>query len=85
MEMSETNIEQYTEKIWETYTRMKGKKSRDELLDELIVITGWERKHANKVLLGLKCSRRWRARREAPPQYGVVMIEFLKICWLTIK
>ena len=43
--------------IGDTHTD-DGLKSRGELFEELIVITGWERKHANKVLLGLRRSRR---------------------------
>ena len=33
---------------------MTGRKARGKLLNEFIEVTGWERKHANKVLLGIK-------------------------------
>ena len=33
---------------------MTGRRARTRLLDEFSAVTGWERKHANKVLLGLK-------------------------------
>jgi hypothetical protein len=49
MEMSETSIEEYTEKMRERYARMTGRKARGKVLDELIEITGWERKHASAV------------------------------------
>jgi hypothetical protein len=52
MSMSETSIEEYTEKMCGRYARLTGKKARSRLLDEFVEITGWDRKHANKVLLG---------------------------------
>jgi len=50
--MSETTIEEYTKKMRNRYARMTGRKARGALLDEFVEMTGWERKHANKVLLG---------------------------------
>ena len=60
MGMSETSIEEYTEKMRSRYARMTGRKARGRLLDELVEVTGWDRKHANEVLLG---KRRRRGRR----------------------
>ena len=54
MEMSETSKAEYTEKMRGRYSRMKGKHARSLLIDEFVEATGWERKHANKVLLGIK-------------------------------
>ena len=54
MAMSENSTEEYTAKIRDRYARMTGRKARSKLLDEFVEVTGWERKHANKVLLGIK-------------------------------
>ena len=54
MNMSENSIEEYTIKMRERYARMTGRKARSKLLDEFIEITAWDRKHANKVLLGAR-------------------------------
>lgn len=51
MEMSEKSIAEYTEKMRERYSRMRGKRARTQLLNEFVEVTRWERKHANKVLL----------------------------------
>ena len=82
MAMSETSIEEYTEKMRERYARMTGRKAKSKLLDEFISITGWERKHANKVLLGLKRKSGSRGKRGAPKQYNPATIKALKNCWL---
>ena len=50
MAMSQKSIEEYTKKMRGRYARMTGKKARSTLLDEFSEVTGWERKHANKVL-----------------------------------
>jgi hypothetical protein len=50
MTMSETTIEEYTKKMRNRYARMTERKARGALLDEYVEMTGWERKHANKVL-----------------------------------
>lgn len=42
-------------------------KSRRKL-DEFIKITGWDRKHANKVLLGPRRRQGRRGKRGAPPR-----------------
>ncbi len=52
MGMSETSIEEYTKKMRARYGRLTGRKARGKLLDEFVEITGWDRKHVNKVLLG---------------------------------
>lgn len=82
MAMSEPSIEEYTEKMRERYARMTGRKAKSRLLDEFISITGWERKHANKVLLGLKRKSGTRGKRGAPKQYNPATIKALKNCWL---
>ena len=66
MAMSEKSIEEYTGKMRERYTRMKGRKARTVLLDEFAAVTGWSRKHANKVLLGHKRKAGRRGSRGAP-------------------
>jgi hypothetical protein len=40
---------------------MTGRKARGKVLDEFVEVTGWDRKHANKVMLGIK--RRIKGRR----------------------
>ena len=54
MVMSEQSIEEYTVNMGERYARMTGRRAKTKLLDEFVTVTGWERKHANKVILGLK-------------------------------
>lgn len=85
MEMSETSIEEYTEKMRGRYARMTGKKARSRLLDEFVEVTGWDRKHANKVLLGKCRSKGRRGKRGAPIRYGKDLAEALKTCWLAME
>lgn len=85
MRMSETSIEEYTKKMRARYVRMTGRKARGKLLDEFIEITGWERKHANKVLLGKRRRKGRRGKRGAPRKYGNGMVDGLKICWLAME
>jgi hypothetical protein len=54
MAMSEKSIEEYTIKMRERHTRMTGRRGKTKLLDEFVEVTGWERKHANKLILGQK-------------------------------
>lgn len=82
MAMSEKSIEEYTEKMRERYARMTGRRARSKMLDEFIAVTGWERKHANKVLLGHKRKSGTRGQRGAPKQYEQATIDTLKHCWL---
>jgi hypothetical protein len=84
MAMSEKSIEEYTGKMRERYARMKGRKARTVLLDEFAAVTGWSRKHANKVLLGHKRKAGRRGRRGAPRQYDAQTVEVLKHCWLSM-
>jgi hypothetical protein len=67
------------------YARLTGRKARGKLLDEFIEITGWERKHANKVLLGKRRSKGRRGKRGAPRQCGVALTQVLKSCWLAME
>ena len=85
MAMSEKSIEEYTQKMRARYARMTGRKARGSLLDEFVVVTGWERKHANKVLLGVKRRRGRRGKRGAPRSYGKPVAEALKTCWLAME
>jgi len=52
MRMSERSIKEDTEKMRRRYGGKRGREARSRLLDEFVEMTGWERKHANKVLLG---------------------------------
>lgn len=84
--MSETSKAEYTEKMRGRYSRMKGKQARSRLIDEFVEVTGWERKHANKVLLGIKRQRGGRAgKRGAEKEYGASIQEALKECWLAME
>ncbi|PQJ27823.1 hypothetical protein BSZ32_04455 [Rubritalea profundi] len=38
----------------ERYARMTGRRAKTKLLNEFVTVTGWDRKYANKVILGLK-------------------------------
>ena len=66
------------------YSRMTGRRGRGRLLDELVEMTGWDRKHANKVLLGKRRTTGRRGKRGAPTRYGKKLTEALKICWLAM-
>ena len=85
MGMSETSIEEYTKKMRARYGRLTGRKARGKLLDEFVEITGWERKHANKVLLGKRRRKGRRGKRGAPRRYGTGLVEALKACWLAME
>jgi len=84
MAMSETSTEEYTKKMRGRYARMTGRKARSKLLDEFIEVTGWERKHANKVLLGIKRKQGKQGNRGAPKRYDQGTCEALKTCWLAM-
>lgn len=68
----------------ERYARMTGRKAKTKLLNEYLLITGWERKHANKVLLGKKRKSGTRGQRGKPKQYHQSCIDRLKHCWLSM-
>jgi hypothetical protein len=85
MEMSEKSIEEYTEKMRGRYARMTGKMARSVLLDEFVEVTGWDRKHATKVLLGKRRQKGRRGKRGAPIRYGSDLVEALKTCWLAME
>jgi hypothetical protein len=86
MEMRESSKEEYTEKMRERYSRMTGKRAKSKLLDEFSEVAGWNRKHANKVLLGIKRpSKGRRGKRGAPPRYEASILEPLKTCWLAME
>ena len=82
MAMSEKSIEEYTMKMRERYARMTGRRAKTKLLDEFVEVTGWERKHANKVILGQKRKSGTKGKRGAPAQYNEATTEALKNCWL---
>lgn len=84
MGMSEKSIEEYTTEMRARYARMSGRRARGKLLDEFVELTGWERKHANKVLLGSRRRKGRRGKRGAPRRYGAELIEALKTCWLAM-
>ena len=85
MGMSETSTEEYTEKMRARYARMTGRKARGKVLDEFVEITGWDRKHANKVLLGTRRRQGLRSKRGSPRIYGSALTEALKTCWLAME
>jgi hypothetical protein len=82
MAMSEKSTQEYTEKMRERYSRMTGRKAKSTLLDEFVRITEWDRKHANKVILGIKRKSGTRGKRGAPKVYDESLITVLKECWL---
>ncbi len=85
MGMSEKSTEEYTRKMRSRYARLTGRKARGRLLDEFIQITGWDRKHANKVLLGTRRQKGSRGKRGAPKKYGEEVVAALKTCWLAME
>jgi hypothetical protein len=85
MGMSETSTEEYTKKMRARYARLRGRKARGKLLDEFVEITGWDRKHANKVLLGTRRRKGRRGKRGAPRRYGSELGKALKTCWLAME
>ena len=80
MEMSESSKEEYTAKMRMRYSRLTGRKARGNLLDEFVEVTGWDRKHANKVLLGKRRSKGRRGKRGAKCRYGGDLLKALKTC-----
>ncbi|QQL45738.1 integrase catalytic domain-containing protein [Sulfuriroseicoccus oceanibius] len=84
MEMSESSIEEYTLKMQARYARRRSKQARSRLLDEYVAVTGRERKHANKVLLGHKRNPSTKKRRGAPRRYGEELVSELRRCWLAM-
>lgn len=86
MEMSEQSTAEYTQKMQERYSRMRGKRARSQLLTEFANVTGWERKHANKVLLGKRRKSGGRqGKRGAPEKYGEELAQALKQCWFAME
>ncbi len=85
MGMSEKSTEEYTKSMRARYGRLTGRKARGRLLDEFVEVTGWERKHANKVLLGSRRSKGRRGKRGAPCRYGKGLLKALKTCWLAME
>lgn len=85
MGMSEKSTEEYTKKMRARYARLTGRKARGKLLDEFVEITGWDRKHANKVLLGRRRRKGRRGKRGAPRKYGDEVAGALKACWLAME
>lgn len=85
MGMSEPSIEEYTGKMRARYARLTGRKARGKLLDEFVEVTGWERKHANKVLLNTRRRTGRRGKRGAPRRYGGEVGAALKTCWLAME
>ena len=77
MSMSEASIEEYTKKMRARYGRMTGRQARGRLLDEFVEMTGWDRKHANKVLLGKRRRKGRRGKRGAPRRYGIDLLAAL--------
>ena len=84
MTMSEKSIEEYTITMRERYARMTGRRAKTKLLNEFVTVTGWDRKHANKVILGLKRKTGSKGQRGAPKQYKQVTVEALKKCWVVM-
>jgi hypothetical protein len=85
MRMSESRIKEYSEKMRRRYGGKRGRKARSRLLDEFVEMTGWERKHANKVLLGKRRREGRLGKRGAPCRYGREVMEALKTCWLAME
>lgn len=84
MAMSEKSIEEYTIHMRERYARRSGRRAKTKLLDEFVEVTGWERKHANKVLLGIKRKTGTKGQRGAPKKYEEEVLGLLKNCWLVM-
>lgn len=63
---------------------MRGRGARGVLLDEYVEVTGWERKHANKVLLGHKRKSGRRSKHGAPRRYFEEHVAVLRECWLAM-
>ena len=84
--MREETKSENTRKMRERYSRMTGKRAWAQLLNEFVAVTGWDRKHANKVLLGQKRKNRGRrGKRGDPEEYGQNIADALKQCWLAME
>lgn len=85
MEMSQQSITEYTEKMRGRYQRRTGKQARGKLLDEYVEVTGYERKHANKILRNQRRRIDQENRRGAPVRYGIELLPALKTCWMAME
>ena len=85
MEMSKKSIEEYTEKLRERYARMSGRQARGAVLDEYILVTGFERKYATKVLGGKRRKRSSTSQRGRKAKFKSSAGKALKNLWLSME
>ncbi|MCW1883481.1 transposase family protein [Luteolibacter flavescens] len=83
--MSQSTTREYTEKMRGRYARMTGKTARSRLLDEYVVVTGFERKYAIKVLGGSRRVSGTNRRRGAPKRYDGEVVGRLRELWLVME
>jgi hypothetical protein len=65
-----------------------SKRAKTEVLDELLRLTGWTRRHARRALSEASAAegpRAPRARRRRPPTYGPELLEPLRFIWSTLN
>ena len=64
------------------YARAKSKKAKSAIIDEVVALTGWHRKHAIRVLRGTNRAPKTNPGRRGPkPRYGLEHKEPLKLVW----
>jgi hypothetical protein len=83
--MSKPSLDEYIPRVRQRYQRLTGKLARSQLLDEFCEVSGYERKHAIKVLRGQKRNGRSQGRGGAPKLYGEQVQAVLKHCWLQME
>lgn len=83
--MSKQSLDEYIPRVRSRYQRLTGKPARSRLLDDFCEVTGYERKHAIKVLRGQKRGGKGPGRGGAPKLYGEQVRAVLKHCWLHME
>ena len=80
--MSKKSRREYTETMRMRYQQMRGKRAKSRLLDEYCEVTGYDRKYANKLLLGIRGAGAGRAKKAGRKRrYGPEVVEVLKRLW----
>lgn len=63
------------------YAQAKTKKAKGVIIDEVVALMGWHRKHAIRVLGGARSPKAPPGRRGPKPRYGMEHKEPLKLVW----
>ena len=78
--MKRGSVQDYAESMKKRY-RKAGRAERGRLLDEFVVVTGYHRKSAIRLLRGNEGGAGARGRRGRPREYGVMVVVALRQVW----